>query len=63
MGIEQNTEGWAQNDPSTPTVIVRSCSSITSFINQSHTLNKVQYLAGREVFKVTWFHKMMIPGA
>jgi len=31
----------------------------SSFIQQSHTLNKVQYLAERNVFKITWFYKMM----
>jgi hypothetical protein len=30
----------------------------TSFIQQSRTLNKVQYLTDRDVLKVTWFHKM-----
>jgi len=31
----------------------------SSFFQQSHTLNKVQNLADRDVFNVTWFHKMM----
>ena len=31
----------------------------SSFNQQSHTLNKVQYLADRNVFKITWFYKMM----
>ena len=30
---------------------------LSSFIQQSLTLNKVHYLAERDVFKVTWFHK------
>jgi hypothetical protein len=33
--------------------------SFISFIQQSRTLNEVQYLADRDIFKVTWFHKMM----
>ena len=31
----------------------------SSSIQQSHTSNKVQYLADTDVFNVTWFHKMM----
>jgi hypothetical protein len=38
----QNTEGQAPSDHSTWT--------FSSFIQQSHTLNKVQYLAERDVF-------------
>ena len=33
--------------------------TFSSFIQQSHTLNKLQYLADRDVFKGTWFYKMM----
>jgi hypothetical protein len=28
-------------------------------IQQSCTLNEMQYLADRDAYKVTWFHKMM----
>ena len=33
--------------------------TFSSFIQQSHTLNKLQYLANRSVFRVTWVLKMM----
>jgi hypothetical protein len=32
---------------------------VSSSMQQSRTLNKVQYLDDRDVFKITWFHKMM----
>ena len=35
---------------------------LNSFIQQSRTLSKEQYLAARYVFKVTWFHKMTTQG-
>jgi hypothetical protein len=31
----------------------------SSFIQQSLTLNKVQYLAEKNVFKITWLYKLM----
>jgi len=40
--------------------------SLSAFVQQSLTLNKVQYLAERDVFKVTWFRNgtwiLMWPG-
>jgi hypothetical protein len=55
LRMEQNTERQALGDPCTLTKIDLLCSPDGSFCQRSRTSSKVQYLADRPVFKVTWF--------
>jgi hypothetical protein len=60
-GRPKNTTEHRRAD-TTVTCALRYLSTVVqpfiSFIQQCHALNKVRYLADRDVFKVTWFHKM-----